>query len=55
MTKQDRIDKLNREIVALIIRANKLARRSGNWSEEEKLYAERDKLEKQIKQIEAEQ
>lgn len=54
MTKADRIEQINQQIVQLIIKANRLARYTGNWTEEEKLLKQREELDKQIKKIEQE-
>lgn len=54
MDKTERIHKLNRDIIDLLLKRNKLARYNSNWPEEEKIYKQIEELERQIKQIEAE-
>lgn len=50
---KDRIEKINIEILALILKRKQTQRR-GTWAQEQVIFEEIDKLEEKIKGIEAE-
>jgi hypothetical protein len=51
--RSDKINKINQQIVALMLE-RKQAERHGAWAQEEAIYKQIEALEKQIKKIEAE-
>lgn len=53
MSKAERVNRINEEIVALILGRSKASRRN-DWPAEEKIYKKIEELEKKIKAIEGE-